>query len=317
MEPEGPGPTRCVVPAEAAGERLDVFVARAFDAPSRSAAARWLADGRVLLDGETAPASRRLRGGETLEVEPASEDDPTAPPEAEDLPMSILHEDQDLVVVDKAVGMVVHPGAGVRSGTLVNALVHRYGEAVRAAGEPSRPGIVHRLDRGTSGVMVVARTAAAHAALAAAFAERRVEKRYRAVTFGVPREPRGVVEAPIGRSPSVRTRMCVGGVAARAARTRWETEESYGRHAALLGVLLETGRTHQVRVHLASIGHPLIGDATYGGRRGRNVADPVVRSVVERFERPALPRRSPRPPAMRITLCARSPATTSSRSSGT
>jgi 23S rRNA pseudouridine1911/1915/1917 synthase len=176
-------------------------------------------------------------------------------------------EDADVVVVDKPPGLVVHPGAGQGEGTLVNGLLARHPE-LAGVGEAHRPGIVHRLDRDTSGLLVVALTPAAYTALVIALGERRVERRYAALVWGVPEAPRGVIDAPIGRSPRQPTRQAVvaGG---RPARTRYEMRVRYDQPAdlALLGCRLETGRTHQIRVHLASIGHPVVGDREYGGQR--------------------------------------------------
>lgn len=200
----------------------------------------------------------------------------------------MLHVDDALVVVDKAPGMAVHAGAGLREGTLVNALLGR-GISLAATGAPDRPGIVHRLDRGTSGVMVVARTDAAHAALARQFAERRVDKRYLALVWGRPAEREGTIERAIGRSRSQPTRMAVRGVrgSARPARSLWRTVEEFPGFA-LLEVRPETGRTHQIRVHLQSIGHPIVGDATYGGPAWKGLQDPAKRKAVRALERPAL-----------------------------
>lgn len=208
-----------------------------------------------------------------------------AAPEAEDIPLSVLHEDASLIVIDKPAGLVVHPGAGSASGTLVNALLHRVRD-LSGVGGVLRPGIVHRLDRGTSGLMVVAKDDQAHRALAVQFAGRTVEKEYLAVVLGVPERQQGTIEAAIGRDPVHRQRMSVRAPRGRAARSTWQTVERFAG-AALLRVHIHTGRTHQIRVHLASIGHPIAGDVTYGGGRGNQAKEPL-RSALRALHRPAL-----------------------------
>jgi len=201
-------------------------------------------------------------------------------PAPQDLPLPILYDDEDVVVIDKPAGMVVHPGAGHREGTLVNALLHHVGGLSGVGGE-ERPGIVHRLDRGTSGVMVVAKHDRAHRSLARQFHDREVTKEYIALVWGRPRMGQ-VFDQPIGRDPRHRQRMSTRARAARVALTRIESVESLG-HVSLLRLVIGTGRTHQIRVHLSESGHPVVGDAIYGGRRER-----AGRSALVRLERPFL-----------------------------
>jgi 23S rRNA pseudouridine1911/1915/1917 synthase len=252
-----------VVPASLAGERIDRALAL-ITGWSRRAVADLIAAEDVLVDGRAISRSLRLAGGETVELlrEPGA----SALPTGEPVPFDVRYEDPDVLVVAKPAGLVVHPGAGHEHGTLVHGLLHRYPE-IAEVGDPARPGIVHRLDRDTSGLLLVAHSRAAYDALVAAMAARTIERRYVALVWGVPAAPRGVIDAPIGRSIRRRTRMAIR-AAGRAARTSYDVrEELAGAKLALLGCSLETGRTHQIRVHLASIGHPVVGDATYGGSR--------------------------------------------------
>jgi 23S rRNA pseudouridine1911/1915/1917 synthase len=259
---------REVVPAAVEGERLDRVVALLTGLP-RARAAELVADGKVRVDGRPATArAARVVAGSTLEVEVPDEhdaDDGVRPDPSVDVP--VLHVDDAVIVVDKPAGLVVHPGAGHRDGTLVGGLLARFPE-LADVGDPARPGLVHRLDRGTSGLLLVARTPEAHADLVAQLAARTVERRYVALVLGVPEPRAGVVDAPIGRSPRDPTRMAVSATG-RPARTHYRVEAAYERPvpAARLRCRLETGRTHQVRVHLSAIGHPVVGDARYGGDR--------------------------------------------------
>ena len=246
-------------PADA-GKRLDQMVHERMPEVSRSRIQDWIRAGRVRVDGATRRPSLTLHGGERLEVEPAEPPPLNATPEAIDL--SILYEDGDLVAVDKPAGMVVHAGAGVHSGTLVNALLHRFA-TLSAVGGPLRPGIVHRLDRYTSGVLLVAKNDAAHQSLAAQFAGRKVEKVYLALAHGRVERETGRIERPIARDPVRRTRMTARLGEGRAAWSEYCVLERFERFT-YLEVRIGTGRTHQIRAHLSSIGHPIAGDPLYG-----------------------------------------------------
>jgi 23S rRNA pseudouridine1911/1915/1917 synthase len=256
-------PEPLVIPSTLAGERVDRALAL-LTGWSRSEVADLLRDGEILIGGVPIARSRRLVGGETVELlrEPAIHELPGAEP----VPIVVRHADADIVIIAKPAGLVVHPGAGHAHGTLVHGLLYEFPELAQV-GDPARPGIVHRLDKDTSGLLVVARSVVAYDVLTAALAARDVERRYVALVWGVPAAPRGIIDAPIGRSIRRRTRMAVR-ASGRAARTGYEVrEELDGGRFALLDCTLETGRTHQIRVHLASIGNPVVGDASYGGAR--------------------------------------------------
>jgi 23S rRNA pseudouridine1911/1915/1917 synthase len=279
---EDPGSQQVVtIPAEHAGSRLDQALTDLLPQQSRAQIQRLIRDGRVSVDGT--PVQRpsvSVTPGQTILLEVPAARPAVARPQ--DLPLDIVYEDADLVVVNKAGGVVVHPAAGHAEGTLVNALLHHISDLSGVGGE-TRPGIVHRLDKGTSGLIVVAKHDAAHAELARQFHEREVEKEYKALIWGVLAAGRRI-EEPIGRDPVERKKMSTRARRARAAVSRIISAEHFPG-VALVRVGIATGRTHQIRVHLSSIGHPIVGDALYGGVHRR--VPPQLRAV-QKLERPFL-----------------------------
>lgn len=260
-----------VVGSEEAGERADVLLA-AWLGESRSQAQERFSGGHVRIDGAPVAKARRLVAGERVVVS-APQPEPAAPPPP---PVPVRYADEDLLVVAKPAGLVVHPGAGVPGGTLVDAL-RAMGVRLAGTGDPRRPGIVHRLDRGTSGLLLVAKTQAAADGLASALQRRAVKRSYWAIVEGVPAVASATIDAPIGRAPDRgRFRVDAGG---RPAVTHYDVEETFGG-VATVAVRLETGRTHQIRVHLSAVGHPVAGDREYG-------ASPALRARL-RLGRPAL-----------------------------
>jgi len=243
-----------------AGKRLDRMLHERLPQYSRSRIQQWIQAGRVLVDGIPKRSSHPLRAGEAIDVEPAEAPPLRAVPEA--IPLAVLYEDQDLVAIDKPAGMVVHAGAGVHSGTVVNALLYRFGALSGVAGA-LRPGIVHRLDRYTSGVLLVAKNDDAHRRLAEQFSGRQVEKVYLALVHGKVKHESGRMDRPIARDPVRRTRMTARLESGRAAWSEYRVLRRFERFT-LLEVRIGTGRTHQIRVHLSSIGHPVAGDTLYG-----------------------------------------------------
>ncbi|MFT5180368.1 MAG: 23S rRNA pseudouridine1911/1915/1917 synthase [Alphaproteobacteria bacterium] len=288
-------------PDTAAGQRVDAVLAEAIDGMSRSRLKSLIVDGHLSLDGVALrQPSRKVAPGEsfTLLVPDAT----PAIPQGQDIPLDVLYEDDDLIVIDKPAGLVVHPAPGNPDRTLVNALIAHCGPSLTGIGGVRRPGIVHRLDKDTSGVMVAAKSAVAHASLSEQFAARSVDRAYRAIAWGVPKPPAGDIETMIGRSPRNRKKMAVVTRNGKSALTHYQIERSLGpAHAPLASVLtckLSTGRTHQIRVHLTHIGHPLIGDPVYGRAQNRQpsrqrnrhgaAVSPEARTVMAAFSRQAL-----------------------------
>src|SRR5215471_250743 len=286
-----------VIAAEEGGERLDRVLAHRVAELSRSRHKALILAGRVAIDGATIrDPGHRVNAGATIVLDlPPAEDGAVEP---ENIPLDVVFEDADLIVIDKPAGLVVHPAAGNWTGTLVNALVAHCGESLSGVGGVKRPGIVHRLDKDTSGLLVVAKTDRAHRALARQFADHGrsgpLRRGYLAFVWGAPERPRGTIDKPIGRHPRARDKMAVraGG---REAVTHWEVLERYlgtdGKPvASLLACRLETGRTHQIRVHLASIGHPLLGDEVYGAGFRTKVArvPEAARAALQALGRQAL-----------------------------
>jgi 23S rRNA pseudouridine1911/1915/1917 synthase len=251
-----------VVPPGKKPERLDVYITNHVENATRNKVQRAIRDGAVLVDGKPARASHQVAPGETINITL-----PRPPPQiasAENIPLDIVYEDDALLVVNKPAGMVTHPAYGNYTGTLVNALLHHC-RSLPTASDTLRPGIVHRLDKDTSGLMVVAKTDAAHAALAHQFAARTIRREYVAIAWGTFKEPRGFIDAPLGRSTSDRKKITVTASGKHAA-TAYEVITVY-EYLSLVRLKLLTGRTHQIRVHLAHIHHPVFGDPTYNGRR--------------------------------------------------
>lgn len=252
------------ITAEESGERIDALLARLVPELTRSAAQRLLEEGLVTLRGVPVKKNRRTEPGE---VYAALLPEPELPePEPQDIPLDIVYEDADVVVVNKPRGMVVHPAPGHPDGTLVNALLWHCGESLSGVGGERRPGIVHRIDKDTSGLIIAAKNDYAHLALSAQLADRSLSRVYEAVARGEFREEAGTVDAPIGRHPTERKRMAVTERGSRPAVTHWEVIARC-RGWTHIRCRLETGRTHQIRVHMAYIGHPLLGDMVYGAKK--------------------------------------------------
>jgi len=273
-----------MVPEDSDATRLDVFLTSVLSGHSRSQIQRLIKDGHVLVGGREAKANQPVKAGQEIAIDIPAPIDPIPQPEA--LPLPIVYQDSDLIVVDKPAGMVVHPAAGHDSGTLVNALLHHVDDLSGIGGE-KRPGIVHRLDRGTSGLLVAAKNDAAHEELSRQFREREVEKEYIALVWGEVMAGRRI-DAPIGRDPANRKKMSSEPARVRRSReavTRILRAEHFGRVVTLAQVAIHTGRTHQIRVHLSAIGHPIVGDPLYGGVHRRVPGD--IRAVTH-LDRPFL-----------------------------
>ena len=274
---------RFTVPEELAGARLDRCLSLLHPSWSRSRARRLIDDECVAVDDDPGKPAYRVEAGDLIEVN----EPPPTPSDmaAEDIPLDIVFEDSHLLVISKPAGLVIHPAAGNPSGTLVNALLEHCDD-LSGIGGSERPGIVHRLDKDTSGLLVVAKNDSAHLALSLSFRRRQMTKTYLAICYGVPVPADGVVDAPIARHPSERKRMAVV-ASGRPARTVYEMAEPL-RRFSLIRCRLITGRTHQIRVHMAHAGHPLVGDPLYSGRQWRNLTDPVIRTACHDFPPQAL-----------------------------
>ena len=275
------------VPVERPEQRLDTYLAETLPELSRSQLKKLIDDRQVLLDGTAAKASRLLKGGERIRVEiPAAEPISTAP---EAIPLNIIYEDQDLVVIDKPAGMVVHPAAGHRDGTLVNALLHHCDDLAGISGE-LRPGIVHRLDKDTSGVLVVSKNDSCHQHLAAQFKAHSIQRVYLALIHGCLEAAQGTIDQPIGRHPVQRKKMSGKARHGKPAVTHWRLLQNFTQHRiSLVELRLETGRTHQIRVHFAETQHPLVGDPLYGRRNSvALIRDPRLRELIANLPGQAL-----------------------------
>lgn len=285
-EPGTCGSSHCfLVEGEEAGMRLDVFLSRRNPQLSRSQIKKAADAAKIWVNNVPARAGRLLRAGDAVAFEKPPVADYDVLPEA--IPLPIVYEDHALLVVDKPAGMVVHPAAGNYRGTLVNALLFHCRD-LSGIGGVLRPGIVHRLDKGTSGLMVVAKSDAAHQGLAAQFKRHEVKKTYRAFVCGDVKGDGGVIDLPVGRDPADRKKMSTRSRHGREALTRWRVGRRYGT-VTLLDVDIETGRTHQIRVHLAVQGYPVAGDRVYGGtKRTKAIADPAVREKLKAVHRPLL-----------------------------
>jgi len=276
-------PRRLHVPAGQAGQRLDRILADLIPEVSRHRIQRAFTDGEVTVDGRARPKSFKPQAGSEVVLTLPSE--PIDTTEAQDIPLEIIHEDDHLLVINKPAGLVVHPAPGHPDGTLVNALLH-HGRSLADTGDPGRPGIVHRLDQETSGLLVIARTAVAHRALAAQLKDHTLGREYLALSWGQWREPRGRLEGALNRHPRDRKRMAVVDQGGRAAVTHYEVIDDLAC-VQLCRVHLETGRTHQIRVHFQHHGHPVVGDPLYGDdQRALNVA-PVDRAAAAALVRAA------------------------------
>ena len=270
--------------SEDRGVRIDAWLAAHVEGLTRSAAAKLLESGGVAVNGVSAAKNYRLTGGETVEVtRPEAEEIAVEP---QDIPLDVVYEDQDVIVVNKPVGLVVHPAPGHPDGTLVNALLHHCGDSLSGIGGEKRPGIVHRIDRDTSGLIIAAKNDAAHLALSAQLSDHTLARTYECLVMGNLRQDSGTVDAPIGRHPSDRKKMAVEPRNGRRAVTHWEVIAHYNG-VTHVRCRLETGRTHQIRVHMAYIGHPILGDTVYGAKKPvPGLAGQCLQAVELRFVHP-------------------------------
>lgn len=289
MPPDLSSTTRRIAVSDTlAGNRLDKTIAMAAPDLSRSRVQALIRQGHVSVDGTPLSDAATLSKSGQIIVVTIPEAVP-AEPEAEAIPLDILYEDDAILVIDKPAGMVVHPAAGNETATLVNALIAHCGDSLSGIGGVKRPGIVHRLDKETSGLMVAAKHDVAHAGLSAQFADRSLSRQYQAVVAGVLSPPSGTIDAPIGRDPKNRKRMAVVSTNGKHAITHYETLKPLPPHASLIRCRLETGRTHQIRVHLRHLGHPILGDPVYGPRKDLSKSlktqetEPIKRQALHAF----------------------------------
>ena len=271
-----------IITPDDAGMRLDQFISSQLPEESRSQIQNWIRKGGAMVGGAMVKTGYRLRPGENVSLEISWT--PPPKPFSEEIPLDVIYEDADIAVINKPAGMACHAGAGLQSGTLVNALLYRMGHI--DAGDPERPGIVHRLDKFTSGAIITAKNNFSHRRLARQFKSREIKKEYIALVHGVPSSPSGTIDIEIGRDPNNRKKMSVRARHKRNAVTHYAVKENFG-FAALLDIRIETGRTHQIRVHLTAKGHPVVGDFLYGGNRDKNLPAPIAK-MVEEMHRPFL-----------------------------
>ena len=276
--------TKLEITAQEGGDRIDALLAREEAIRSRNAAVRLLEEGRVTRNGQPLRKNYRVQAGDVFQVSiPAPEEMEALP---QDIPLDIVYEDADVIVVNKPRDLVVHPAPGHPDGTLVNALLALCGDTLSGVGGVMRPGIVHRIDKDTSGLLIVAKNDMAHTALSDQLKDRSLSRTYDCIVHGNFREDRGTVNAPIGRDPRNRQRMAVTEKNSRPAVTHWEVLARYGKYT-YIRCKLETGRTHQIRVHMAHTGHPLLGDTVYGGRRDKGLETQCLHARGLRFIHPA------------------------------